>query len=1311
MIDIHEMKRRETPDTPVLLFDCTWKDGHTERWSTHAVSAGGEAYSPRVVRHDGFELKLASEEGIDAGGRLAVTLVNTDSYGSQIERSRGWKGARLRVRAAFADLRTRGLTTAPKAVFLGWANPPEEISERFIRLSFVNRLSLQRTAVPQARVQPRCPWHFPRTAAERAEAVDGGARGRYSAFYNCGYSPGLMGGAGNLDGSGQPFTDCARTRPDCEARGMFSRDAETRETARFGGCQFLPPSIAVRSHGGAKWGLAEPADGRGRANDAVPLIYGTAWYAPPVIFSRSDGNLTHCQALLGSGPMEGVEKVIVNGVELPLGVDGQDMTATGWYNVVSLGLRNGAFNLNFADAAGVPTGDPHGGMAVLSASIPNRLARGNEVPRVEVLANGQRVPVYDLSGARAGEAFTRNPAWILLDLLKRCGWSEEEIDTASFSRTAGYCAEILPVKDPNGNVVNSPRFEINVALTERRSAAEAVRGIRNAAALMVTIDGEGRIRLAPEGRIGDQQPEKPEGSNSAAPFEGGWPAYEFSDGSAGFGAILRRADNAPAVRIFSRPASESPNRLSVEFQNMLNGYRQDTVSVVDLDDVLRTGQEVHQRAPGLGLPHAAQAARVLRLSLNKATLGNSYIDFETSFHAIGLRPGDIITFTYLKEGLSRAPFRVLRIVPAGNFERVRIVAQRHEEFWYALLDGGEHAGGAGSSFGPESGVPRPLAGVARNAQGEQEFGVTEQLIEDADGGGSLRLLVRFTPPPRPGNPKAGPPLLSLSPDVAAVGGTLPGGRVYYYAVSSVDGAGTESSLSFIVRASVPGPGNTNAVTLRGLSFPRSAAGFRVYRGANPVQTMRIAEVAGTAETFRDAGLAESMEQPPDPAYDRANFWWRMELLPETPVSWAGEDRVRNDALNLAPNEFQGALARVVAGAGRGQERTILSHTANEFLLSSAWRTRPDASSVFVVVERSWRFGAASRSSEVEFEVPNRANVVVQISGRSANSRGLETAEELSVLHRHRLLGNAGGHGDRDVPEEPAFALATAGLGEVTLSGIGFPALENTRSIEAATLILHAWNELNPVNTAQLGLAAGELDMNVTLQQPGPGVAGQLIQVSREIMQIVEVREQGLSYKVRRGACGSPQMAHAAGTAVFHLERFVTVVPFVRDFFSSPASGSFLYTVPVRGVRIGAAEFFVTNSVGDSPTARASYAGLAEGGLRTLEGGQYSIQLDGQLKVVSNAAPPLVVEKQRAVRDVRAIVHEAPVGGPVLLAVRRNGALYCELSISAGAVSSGTVTGFGRPPLQPGDEITLDVPSVPAGRGSYPGRGLTVLMRL
>lgn len=340
MSQIDVLKSREATQTPLLLFECTLTDGTVERWCTHRVLADGHEYEPRILRHSGLEMRLGAEDGLDHGSRLTLTLANVDGRISQLDSTVGWRGAKLRVRFGFFDLSTGSPASELAAVFMGIANPVEELTEREARLSFLNRLSLQRLQAPPIRIQSRCPWRFPQTREEREEAVDGGSAGRYSPFYRCGYSPDVAGGRGNLEGSAA-FTACGYTRDDCRARGMFDQDAEGRKTSRFGGFAFLPASVLVRSHGARESQWSDPVDGRGRPNDAVPLIYGTAWIQAPVIFARNDGNLTHCEALLGLGPIEGVRKVIANGVEIPLADDQRDMSGTGWYSVLTTGERDG----------------------------------------------------------------------------------------------------------------------------------------------------------------------------------------------------------------------------------------------------------------------------------------------------------------------------------------------------------------------------------------------------------------------------------------------------------------------------------------------------------------------------------------------------------------------------------------------------------------------------------------------------------------------------------------------------------------------------------------------------------------------------------------------------------------------------------------------------------------------------------------------------------------------------------------------------------------------------------------------------------
>src|SRR6202041_3026423 len=121
---------------------------------------------------------------------------------------------------------------------------------------------------------------------------------------------------------------------------------------RFGVFVFLPASIIRRSYGSKTSQLSTPLPNQALYNDFVPLIYGTGWYQPPIVFARNDGNLTHFEVLLGVGPISGVPTVIVNSTQIPAGVSGTNMTATGWYNVISFGGRNGSFNPDFSNSSG-----------------------------------------------------------------------------------------------------------------------------------------------------------------------------------------------------------------------------------------------------------------------------------------------------------------------------------------------------------------------------------------------------------------------------------------------------------------------------------------------------------------------------------------------------------------------------------------------------------------------------------------------------------------------------------------------------------------------------------------------------------------------------------------------------------------------------------------------------------------------------------------------------------------------------------------------------------------------------------------------
>jgi hypothetical protein len=390
MPTIDEIKEQETAPTPLFLLECTLRDGSIQRWATHGASFDGHDYDARLLRHNLFELGASPEET-----KISVTLANADSRFSEIEREIGFRGGRLAVRFLFYDLAAHAAASEARVVFLGIANAAEETTEATLRVTFTNRLNLQRIVLPEVRVQRRCPWLFPATVEQRQEALTGGAKGKYSALYRCGYSPDQTDGEGTLDGV-TPFTACDYTRANCSDRGMF-------DLKRFGGIEFVPAQIEVRSFGEASSHLSPIVANEARYNDFVPLVYGTAWYQPPVVFARNDGNLTHLEVLLGLGEIEDVVKIIVNDVEIPEGVSGMNMTATGWYNLATNGARTGAFNPDFAG------GDPYGSMAMASVAVPNRISDGQSLPRVRVLLRGLKLERFDEAGATLGEALLTIP--------------------------------------------------------------------------------------------------------------------------------------------------------------------------------------------------------------------------------------------------------------------------------------------------------------------------------------------------------------------------------------------------------------------------------------------------------------------------------------------------------------------------------------------------------------------------------------------------------------------------------------------------------------------------------------------------------------------------------------------------------------------------------------------------------------------------------------------------------------------------------------------------------------------------------------
>lgn len=1321
MSTINVIKQLAEADTPLLFFQCVLPSGDAQYWSSYTLPFGGNTYSARVLKHDLFDLQLCADDAMDGLTKLSLTLANADAELSQLNAAIGFKGSQLTAYFAFVDLPSLAVTSESTVLFQGIAGDPDQIGEDFLTLSFTNKLSLQRIPVPDARIQRSCPWTFPSTLAQRTEALNGGDSGRFSRFYRCGYSADIAGGTGNLNG-GQAFTSCDYSRTQCVQRGMFNADSNHNITASFGGLEFVPPAIQVRTFGSTTSQLSAVIDNTAKYNDAIPIVYGTGWIQSPVVFARNDGNLTHMETLLGLGPISSVLKVVVNDIEIPLPSPGQDVTATGWYSVVSTGTRQGAFNMDWVDSSGNPLGDPHGNIASLSIVVPNRISTGQSTPNVEVLMQGMQVDTFGSDGSFQSTIFSNNPAWVILDILRRCGWSLADLNLATFASSASFCETSITVTDLNGNQFPAPRYSCNLVLTKRQSAAVIVRGIRVASSLMIRYGVSGLLELLPETTLAAQQPILPDGSNSSL-LNGGYPVYEFSDQPGPISGIARDPQGRSTVLLSSNSVAETSNCLNVEFQDEFNEYQQDSLSTVNSEDIALIGYEISSQSTAIGITNYSQATRVLLRQLDKAIDGNLYINFVTSFRALKVRPGDLIAVSYAKEGFSRIPFRVVKLSPAMNYQFVTIQAQIHDDDWYS--DSIATLLAAGRQPASQVQVPRPLIGLVPILDADDQIEAFDFEISDApqaqtDGTTTDTLTVGFSVPSAPSLTALSIPVLSLSPTYANTGGILEGGSTYYYAVSAVDPAGNEGDISFTASITLPAGPNTYTVTITGLRFPTNSATFRVYRGLNPQILYRIDPNVPLASSFTDTGLPLMPDGPPDASFDHANFYYRYEYAGPYEVTASSATTIACADMGATAGVYVGFLVRIISGTGQGQELSISSNDQTTLTISPQWSTIPDLTSTFVIVETSWIFAAVSNTSPIKFEIPYSVGEVIEISGRSANVNNQEASSALCPLTRWAL---GDGNPDYGLAGAPDFVLSAIGAGNLALSQVGFGDTSNTHSVSSGTLQLFYWNELNSPSPYALAADVDAVSETVLLNQMPPSlpVAGQAIQIGSgsgsEVVIFLSANAAEYTYIVNRGQFGSIASAHSAGDAVLTLDTSTIIVPFAPGFFENASSSNYIHTVALPDVRIITAEFFVNNAFGQSQTLQQSYAVVPPESslLRTLSGGQFSLQINGYLATQQNAAPPLLVQATHAIRDMRATVNQAASGYDIVVSVLQNGVLYgSTLTIPSGDSSSSIVEGVDFAPLLEDALLTIDIAlngvTATAATGISPGRDLTVTIR-
>ena len=168
------------------------------------------------------------------------------------------------------------------------------------------------------------------------------------------------------------------------------------------------------------------------------------------------------EVLLGIGADAGRLDGAGERFQIPLGVAGQNMTGTGWYNVIDAGRAGRRLRPELPGCERAA-----GGRSVREHGVP--FGGGAEPDqRREFAAHGEGAGaraagagVCERTGPALATSSRTIPAWILLDVLRRSGWARiGDRSRPALRRRRHIATQTINAIDLNGNPITLPRFQM-----------------------------------------------------------------------------------------------------------------------------------------------------------------------------------------------------------------------------------------------------------------------------------------------------------------------------------------------------------------------------------------------------------------------------------------------------------------------------------------------------------------------------------------------------------------------------------------------------------------------------------------------------------------------------------------------------------------------------------------------------------------------------------------------------------------------------------------------------------------------------------
>ncbi len=758
---------------------------------------------------------------------------------------------------------------------------------------------------------------------------------------------------------------------------------------------------------------------------------------------------------------------------------------------------------------------------------------------------------------------SNNPAWVLLDVLTWAGWQFSQLDIDTFIAAAEICDASVTYTDLTGNAsATHNRFIADLVLHQRRTAAEVIQQLLTSFRAQLVPNSEtGLLQLFIRQTLADSQPAAITGSNyntavksitASGSTANGYVAYLIDEST-----VLRtQQDGAPSIRVYSDTSAATPNRVAFNFQDADNSYAQDSISVVDIDGVLRAGgyqagQENVEQMPVIGISNFDQATRTSntylaeRLRGNEAgdTRGTRYFEIPLSPRMEHLRVGHICLLRYAPLALQPATqlqspsgtpvtgilVRVVAIKPTTDYEGGSLTLAWHEDSWYTDAYGQQGAP-AYSAAGKErpARLPypwrpygqQPMTGNMLYQSSEWNFSLALSYEAAADGSQIAKLTVGGCAPVTDTS-AVPPPLMGPQGTTASTGGHVAGNQTYVMYACGIDSAGKLTVPSKPCVVAVPSGTSTNTITTPTITWPSGTVGYALFAGVDDQHlSYQTGGASSPPSTITVSTLKVAEYGPPDQLFDALRFYakrvahggvWGAACTSVgtntiqfsgagfTVNEWAGRYITRvgqsgtgalaiadfqvssntSDTLTVTPDPLalgyttgdvwimltaptaadstsftdskfvnvyatggltasaeKGNRARIIAGTGRGQVRTITGNTTTKITISPAWDTTPDSTSIIIIEESSWQDApdvehiATSDPSTAQtvavLNIDNYKGQTVLVQAMTVDADGNECLEAFAPVRMIYVAGSApaGGTGYHTAAPNVTGATAT-----------------------------------------------------------------------------------------------------------------------------------------------------------------------------------------------------------------------------------------------------------------------------------------------